>query len=439
MFGPCRLCFMAIMFPIALTISTSVRAEIPPSVVLPAKLGLDQAVELARSRGLDVLIAETRAHGAEGDVRVAGAVANPLVSVGFGRAFNYEAQSSDQSNNQYSAGLSDQAAAFDSLSGKRSLRLVTARNALAAAKLAREDAVRILEFEVKQQYAEVAQTIELVKFAQEVVETATRSLDLNRRRYPQVIDDGTLARIETQKLEADQALDQAVEGLRTARVGLGFLLGVRGEVPDFDVDAGTLDFRVPVALGAASERDLLRLAVDHRPDLRQYGYERARASAAVDLAKRQRFPDVTLSAQYTQTGTGQSAIQPPTLSFAVTAPLPLFYQQQGEIQKAEADYDEQSLTQAKVTARVAAEVGTAFAGFTAARRLVERMRGGLLASAKRARDITEVQFKAGAGTLIDFLDAQRTYVATNVEYLQDLTTYWTAVFQLEQAVGMELP
>jgi cobalt-zinc-cadmium efflux system outer membrane protein len=40
--------------------------------------------------------------------------------------------------------------------------------------------------------------------------------------------------------------------------------------------------------------------------------------------------------------------------------------------------------------------------------------------------------------LIDFLDAQRTFIATNLEYLQDLTNYWTAVFALEQAVGVEL-
>jgi cobalt-zinc-cadmium efflux system outer membrane protein len=39
---------------------------------------------------------------------------------------------------------------------------------------------------------------------------------------------------------------------------------------------------------------------------------------------------------------------------------------------------------------------------------------------------------------MDFLDAQRTYIATNIEYLQDLSNYWTAVFQMEQAVGMEL-
>ena len=46
--------------------------------------------------------------------------------------------------------------------------------------------------------------------------------------------------------------------------------------------------------------------------------------------------------------------------------------------------------------------------------------------------------KKGAATLMDFLDAERTYIATNVEYFQDLTAYWTAIFQLEQAVGVEL-
>jgi outer membrane protein TolC len=39
---------------------------------------------------------------------------------------------------------------------------------------------------------------------------------------------------------------------------------------------------------------------------------------------------------------------------------------------------------------------------------------------------------------MDLLDAQRTYIATNVEYIGDLTGYWTAVSQLEEAVGMEL-
>jgi cobalt-zinc-cadmium efflux system outer membrane protein len=48
------------------------------------------------------------------------------------------------------------------------------------------------------------------------------------------------------------------------------------------------------------------------------------------------------------------------------------------------------------------------------------------------------QIDGGIGSVTDLLDAQRTYIATNVEYLQDLANYWTAVYQLEEAVGMEL-
>jgi hypothetical protein len=43
-----------------------------------------------------------------------------------------------------------------------------------------------------------------------------------------------------------------------------------------------------------------------------------------------------------------------------------------------------------------------------------------------------------AASLLEFLDAQRTDVATKVEYIQDLSAYWNAVFQIEAATAMEL-
>lgn len=125
--------------------------------------------------------------------------------------------------------------------------------------------------------------------------------------------------------------------------------------------------------------------------------------------------------------------------FGVSAPLPIFYRMQGEIWKAEAASDTSALLLAKATAQVVSDVATDYAAYLSAARLVERMEsGGLLKSAKAARDITRIQFEKGAAGLTDLLDAQRAYITTNVEYLQDLTAYWTAVFQLEQAVGMEL-
>ncbi len=418
---------------------------VPPATDLPAVLSMAEALRIFRARGLDLLIAEAAVKSAEGDVAVAGAVPNPVGTAGYGRVLNYDPGGCDQcSANYWAVGLSDSAAIEDAISGKRGLRLKVARNALAAAKLSRVDAQRTLEFQVKSAYVQIAQAVLSYRFAKEVVDSNEKTLELFQARYKGgAINEGDLARVETQKLESDQALDAANEAVRQSRVALAFLIGVRGAVPDFDVDTSALTFAAPQGLVDASEEGLLRSAFERRPDLVAAGYQKASAQASIELARRQKLPDITLSVNYSQTGTGATpaggAISPPTLVFGVSAPLPVFYQMQGELRKAEAAYDTNALGQAKATAQVVSDVASGFAAYVAAKQLVQRMEsGGLLKSAKTARDITRLQFEKGAAGLTDLLDAQRAYIATNVEYIQDVANYWTAVFQLEQAVGMEL-
>jgi cobalt-zinc-cadmium efflux system outer membrane protein len=418
--------------PLALTTSYARADVVPPPTEIPQRLTLDDALALFRARGFDLLIADAAVMSAEGDEKTAGAVPNPIGNVGYGRVLSDAAGAAP---NQFLFGLSDNAAIVDSLAGKRGLRLDVAHAALAAAKMQRVDAQRTLEFQIKQAYIQVALALQALSFAKDVAAANQQTVELNSRKYKAgAINEGDLARVETAKLEADQAVDTATLNVRTARLQLAYLLGSRGRVPDFDVETDILKYRVPGSLASANPDGLVKSAFDTRPDLKALGYQRARAQAQIDLAKRQRFPDIALSAQYTPT----SAAQPQTLSFGVTVPLPLFYQQQGEIRRAEADYDTQSLQQAKLTAQVVSDVETAFASFSASRRLVERMETTLLDRARTARDITQRQFQGGTANLIDFLDAQRTFIATNLEYLQDLTNYWTAVFALEQAVGVEL-
>ena len=422
--------------------AATARAEgVPQPVELPAKLSLDEAVQLLRTRSLDILIAEAAVKNAEGDVKVAGAVPNPEVSIAYGHVFNYPPAGCGPgcSPNQYTVGVADQAAIEDSLSGKRELRLKVARNALAAAKLSRADAQRTVEFQVKSSYAQLAQAQRALDFAKEVQTTNVLTLEkFQVKKNLGQINAADFARIQTQKLEADQAVDQALDSLRQARVALAFLLGLRGPVPEFGVDDHVLDFSVPHELSAASPDRLLRDAFAHRPDLVAQGYTRASAEAQIELARRQRFPDITGSVQYTQTGTSSTAVQPPTLIFGLSAPIPVFYQLQGEIRKAEANYDQQSVQQAKTTALVVSDVSAAEAAFRTTRALVERMEKALKPSADEAYHVTQAQYDRGGAQLIDLLDAQRTFIAVNVEYIQDLTNYWTAVFQLEEAVGMEL-
>jgi cobalt-zinc-cadmium efflux system outer membrane protein len=55
--------------------------------------------------------------------------------------------------------------------------------------------------------------------------------------------------------------------------------------------------------------------------------------------------------------------------------------------------------------------------------------------AQKSRDISEYAYRRGAVALLDFLDAERSYRATQLAYRQAVAAYLTAVEQLRQAVG----
>jgi cobalt-zinc-cadmium efflux system outer membrane protein len=444
----------------SLVISRVAHADVTPEAVeLPQSLTLDDALRIFHARGLDVLIADAAVRSAEGGVTVAGAIQNPVLSTNVGESLTWSnTYASGKDCRAYGAlcvpwgfgvGLNDSAALADWLSGKRDLRLKVARTALAAAKMSRVDAVRTLTFQLKSTYLQVAQAQLGYVFAKEV--DATESVTLKKfqdRYHAGAINEGDLQRIEVEKLETDQSVDAARSALGQARSALAFLLGVRGDAPDFDVDAKVLDYSEPAGAHDATPVGLLHTAFDHRPDLVSAAYLRASAEAQIELVKRQKFPDVTLGVNYSWGGFNgwsvDNSLSSPFLTFSLSAPLPLFYQLQGEQRQAEAQRDTNALQHAKTTAQVVNDVTTALAALDASRKLVQRMEGprraagGLLESARGAFDIVATQYEKGAANLTDYLDALRTYIATKNEYFGDLASYWTAVYQLEAAVGKDL-
>ncbi len=117
----------------------------------------------------------------------------------------------------------------------------------------------------------------------------------------------------------------------------------------------------------------------------------------------------------------------------------MFYQQQGEVHKADANVRVQQLQVEKLRTTVVNDFENAYADFLGTQALVKRMQDGeLLDSAKQARDDIKLLYEKGGAQLVDYLLALSTYISTNVEYYNDVANYWTAVFELEAAVGKEL-
>jgi len=402
---------------------------------LPPVLTLPEALRLFRERSFELLLADAQVAAARGDQAAAGAVPNPALSGSVGRSFDC----SGCSALALGLGLSDQAALSEMLSGKRGLRVDAARAALEAAHLSRDDAERTLRLALQQAMIDAALQRAQVDLARELLEFARQTEQLDQTRFRAgAISEAELARAQVAAQEAEQVVDVVEQADRAARAQIAFLLAVRGPLPDFRVDPGLLEQAARLTLAPGDAGALLDAAIQARPDLRALERQEARARAALDLARRQRIPEVTLSAQYAQEGTGGSAVTPPTVTFGASLPVPIFYQQQGEVQRAEADLRTQTVQRDKAAAQLTSEVITAYGAFAASRKLVDRMRGGLLERAQRARDLTRIQYEKGAARLFELLDAQRAFAQVRAEYLQDLHDLWLNLFKLEAAVGREL-
>ena len=403
---------------------------------LPPVLTMDDALRIFRERGFDLLIAEAQIAAAEGDATAARAFANPQLSASAGRSFDYDPRACPGcSATAWSIGLTDPSALSDLISGKRGLRIEVARAALAAAKRSRDDALRTLSLQVRQAVLDGALQQSQLALARELAESTERTRALDERRLRSgAVSEAELARAEVAALQAQQVVDLTEQALIAARLQIAFLLGVRDPAPEeFTIDPAFFDRALPEA-GPALDL-LAREALESRPDLLAASAQAARAEAALALARRQRVPDVALSAQYAQEGSGQNALQPPTLVFGAQLPLPIFYRQAGEIARAEADLRAQRIQQEKLRAQALIEVQQASAAVEANRRLVQRLRTRLLGRARRVRDLVQVQYEKGAASLLELLDAQRTWAQVHADYLRDVRDFWLSVFRLDAAVG----
>jgi cobalt-zinc-cadmium efflux system outer membrane protein len=438
----------AVLLPALLGFTNVERAEAGSEEGIPAHLSLAEAEQIFLARGLDLLIAQYGAQGAEGDLRAAGAHPNPGLdfTASFGPRTSHDiiggtlGPPTGPVNRTLglAIGLTDNAAIGDQLSGKRSLRIEASAKALAAARLNVDDVRRIELSQLKQAYAAAVLAALDVNAAKESFDTFDKQLKLNQRRY----DEGTingldLSRVLQAQMEALQAVDQAESAQKQAMASLLFLLGARDAIQNVTLTTG-IEYLGLSQLKDASLPSLHDLALRNRTDVKIAEANLEQSQVMVRQARRARVPDIALSLGYSEQCNSDTCSSVPTFNAGLQGNVPVFYLQQGEIKRAESNALAAQRTLDKAKAQVLSDVTQAYAGFVAGKSQVERMEGKLLEQAKLSRDLAQHMCQKGAASLIDFLDAQRSYVASQIEYHQDLADYWSAVYQLEQATSTSL-
>ncbi len=211
-----------------------------------------------------------------------------------------------------------------------------------------------------------------------------------------------------------------MQALALLRQQMGF-----DSVPaDFDV-TGKLAYE-PVSLRL---EDFQTRALSLRPDLQASQRGITAANSQVALAKANGKQDFNLSFDYTHLNSSNLG------DFYFNIPLPIFNRNQGEIARTQYAMTQAQFLEKAAEQQVLTEVKNAYEAVRSSEEIVQLYDKGYLQQAEQSLDITQFSYQHGAASLLDFLDAQRSYRSTELSYRQALATYMDNVEQLRLAVG----
>ncbi len=396
-----------------------------PAANAAARITLDEAIRLALQHNHALQAARTTILQNEAEEVTANLRPNPTLS--------WDSQFFPLFNpGQFSADYLENQAQFDVGIGytfergkKRQHRLQAAKDQTAVTRSTVDDNVRQLIFNTGQQFIAVLLAQSTLDLAKQDQESFQETVDISNARYKSGdMSESDLLKIKLQLLQFQSDLANAKLAKVQALAGLRQFLGFESVPDDFDVQ-GDLDYQ-PVTAGL---EDLKGLAQRSRPDLRaaQEGVTAARSQEALMRANGKK--DLGVSFAYTHTAGINSG------AFFFNIDLPIFDRNQGEIARARyaiTQAQEQALETAQ---QVNTDVSDAYSALQSNNEIIQLYRNGYVDQAKQSRDITEYAYKRGATSLLDFLDAERTYRQNQLAYRQALASYMTALEQMRQAVG----
>jgi outer membrane protein, heavy metal efflux system len=119
----------------------------------------------------------------------------------------------------------------------------------------------------------------------------------------------------------------------------------------------------------------------------------------------------------------------------VSVPIPIFDRNQGEVARTLAARAQAEQQHAAVLGQVKTEVKDAYEALQTSDRVARDYESGYLDIAQKSRDISEYSYRRGAASLLDFLDAERSYRATQLAYRQVIAAHLLALEQVRAAVG----
>jgi cobalt-zinc-cadmium efflux system outer membrane protein len=392
----------------------------------PVRITLDEAIQFALQHNHNLLAARTTIQQSQAAETTANLRPNPTL---FGDWEYLPLFSPSSFNSQY---LHDSTEADVGLGyliergRKRQHRLLAARDVTAQTRSLVADNERSLTFNIASLFVNVQLAESTLELAEQDLKSFQQTVDLGEVRYKAgAISEDDYLKIKLQLLQFETDLQQAQLVRVQALSDLRQLLGYESVSPDYDV-AGPFDYQ-PLK---GNLDDFQMKALQNRPDLRAAQQGVTAANSQYELQRTIGKPDVTVQGNYSHVNGINTA------TFYGSIPLPIFDRNQGEIARARFAITQAQEQEKATNGQTLTDVRDAYEGLRTNDKVVTLFRSGYLDVAQKDRDISQYAYQRGAASLLDFLDAERSYRVTQLAYRQSLASYLLALEQLREAVGV---
>ena len=393
----------------------------------PVRITLDEAIQLALRHNHTLQAARTNIQQNQAAEITANLRPNPTLFTDweylpvFSRPQNQTVSEYLQGSTEGDIGLSY----LIERGNKRARRLEAARSTTAVTRSQVADNERGTAFQVGSFFINAQLAESTLDLAQKDLKGFQDTVDLGELRFKDgAISENDYLKIKLQLLQFQTDVQQSLLARAQALSDLRQQLGYDSVPAEYDV-VGEFEYR-PLVVTLA---ELQAKALQNRPDLRAAVLGITAANSQYSLAKANGKQDPTISANYSHV----NGINTATWSFSI--PLAIFDRNQGNIAQTRIGIRQAEEQQKAANGQVLTDVKDAYEGLQESARIAQLFRSSYLDVAEKSRDISEYAYRRGALALLDFLDAERSYRATQLAYRQVVAAYLTALEQLRQAVG----
>lgn len=415
---------MGLALALSLAPAAGVRAAEGEAAV---RVTLDEAIQMALAHNKNLQAARTTIEQSQHQETTAGLRPNPGLSISWAPLPLYAPSEGFKNNLKDSSGLDVGLSYTFERGGKRGERLRAAKDGTSVTRSQVSDNERTLIFQVASGFIDVQLAESTLDLARENLKSFQNAVEIGEARFKAGgMSENDYLKIKLELLQFHTDVEQAQLDRSQGLADLRQLLGYETVPADYDV-ADSFDYR-PLS---AKLEGLEKLALENRPDLRAAAQSVTAAKSQLALAQSNGKQDLTVSADYLRSplsGTNSAGI-------GISIPLAVFNANQGEIARTRVAVTQAELQEAEVLGQVKTDVRDAYEGLQRNDRIALHYRSGYLEVSQKSRDISEYAYKRGATSLFDFLDAERSYRATQIGYRQALAAYLLAVEQVRQAVG----